>query len=95
MKKPFKKTGLGKFLTNPLVKETIKMIPFAGPIAGGVLEEVKGNGEGEIVSPSGSAQWDVVLRQVISAVFVGGLIYLLVKGHITMDEFKQLNKVVP
>ena len=81
MKKKFKETGFGKFLTGKAASGIIKSIPFGvGSIAGNILDEVNGSQSGEVDKKS-------IFPQIIKLCFYAILAYLLSTGNITVDGF--------
>ncbi len=87
-KKKFKDTKLGKMLTSKLVKGTLSVIPGVGPIAANILDEVKGDEKGEVVSEAGAVNWKDP-KQIIGGVITIVLLYLAMKGYISFEEAEQ------
>ena len=88
MKKKFKDTKIGKVLLSPLIKNTLKSLPIVGGFASNILDEVKGDGKGEIVSESGGLNLKDP-TQLIGAVVTLVLLYLAMKGKISFQEAEQ------
>ncbi len=95
MKKPFKKTKIGKLLTSPTVKAGIKLIPFGiGSAAGHLLDEKLGQKEGEVVSKAGSFDEDNTLQDVIKLGFYIALAVMVLLGWIKQDEAESAKGLV-
>ncbi len=98
MKKPFKKTKIGKILTNPTVKAGIKLIPFGiGSAAGHILDEKLGSVEdGRIttVSSAGSFDEDNTLQDVIKLGFYIALAVMVLLGWIEQDKAESAKGLV-
>lgn len=87
-KKKFKDTFFGGLLTSKVVSTVIKSIPGVGQLAGNIIDEVKGEDQGEVVSESGSVNWKDP-GQIIAGVITLVLLYLAMTGKISFDEADQ------
>ncbi len=87
MKKKFKETKFGKLVTGRIVKGGLTALPFGiGSLLGNILEEKKGDGQGEVVSPAGSVDKDRIATDVIKVLFYIVLAVLFLKGVISLEE---------
>ncbi len=95
MKKPFKNTLVGKLLTGPVLKSALSQIPVAGPFIENVLEDVKGDGLNEIISPAGSVDMNKAKLQMkglmLLAAIASGI--ALFFGWLTIDQIKSIAKI--
>ena len=92
-KKKFKNTKVGKLLTSKVGSTLIGSIPGVGPIADNLLDEVKGDGKGQVVSESGEINWKNP-KQIIGGVLTIVLLYLALSGKIGWDDAQQAKDLI-
>ena len=85
MKKPFKETKIGKFLTSSIGLGLIKMIPVVGPLANNVLNENNS-------SPGEVDHKELASDVVQAAMMILVLIYLL--GWIDFDQAQEAKELI-
>lgn len=85
----FKDSVFGKILISKPIKNLIKVIPIIGPVAGNLLDEVKGDGYNEIVSEPGQIDKENIVLNIIQSVVVAVLLYLALSGKISFEEAEQ------
>ena len=94
MKKKFKDRTIGKILLSKPVKGLLKSIPIVGGLAGNVLDEVKGDGPGEVVSEAGAIHKETMWPQIIGAVATLVILYLALTGKISWDDAKNAKELL-
>jgi hypothetical protein len=94
MKKKFKDTKVGKMLTSKVGGLLVSSIPGIGPIADNILDEVKGEGKGEVASEAGSINWNNP-KQIIGGVVTLVLLYLALTGKISFEDAEQARDFIP
>ena len=96
MKKPFKYTKVGRFLTSPVIKEAITFIPFVGNFASNVLDEVKGDGLNEVLSEPGNIDTQRLKIQMYALLLLGGVLagIALAKDWLTIEEIQNIFHII-
>lgn len=93
MKKPFKETKVGMFLTKPavlnVVKGVAKSIPFGiGSLAGNLIDEVNGSKPGQVDM---KGIYPILLK---IAIYIG-LVLMVKYGLIDASDAEQIKQALP
>jgi hypothetical protein len=86
-KKKFKDTKVGKMLTSKVGRTLLGITPI-GPIADNILDEVKGDKKGEVVSEAGSINWKNP-KQIIGGIITIVILYLALTGKLSWEDANQ------
>ena len=95
MKKRFKETRFGKVLLNPTVKVLLKSVPFVGGLAGNILDEVNGHGEGELISDAGTINRSDLIPQLVQIGWAVLLAGLALAGVISWEDAETAKSFTP
>jgi hypothetical protein len=87
MKKPFSDTKIGKVLTSPIVKASIKLLPFnIGSAAAEMMEKTD--------TPVGSMNREKAVHHALKLIIYAVILYLVFSGKIGWDDAEQAKDLI-